>query len=379
MGRNIPFLRGGKRNYLVQFLDGKQLKESKFYFRVIHNRQITVRIAITADPFIPVPPINYGGIERIIHFLVEGLAKRGHEVVLVAHAESKINGSLIKYPPLKDGVSGHIRNIFAINKLKSWKPDIIHSFSRLAYLLPFFGSSVPKLMSYQREPTISQIKKASFISKQKSLSFTGCSDYITKQIAPFASCYTVYNGVDINSYTFKKEVKHDAPLVFLGRIEPVKGTHIAVEAALATNKRLVIAGNIPSEHKEYFKQQVKPYLSQTITYIGPVNDEQKNELLGTASAFLMPIEWNEPFGIVMAEALACGTPVIGYKRGAVSEVVQHGINGFLADDFDSLCSYIIKSQELSRSEARKSAEERFSNKIIIDNYIEVYHHLHNKY
>src|SRR5215207_4312583 len=104
-----------------------------------------MKIAITSDPFIPVPPINYGGIERIIHFLAEGLAQRGHEVVLVAHADSRVTVPLIKYPPLNEGISGHIRNVLTINKLKGWKPDILHSFSRLTYLFPFLGTGLPKL------------------------------------------------------------------------------------------------------------------------------------------------------------------------------------------------------------------------------------------
>lgn len=337
-----------------------------------------MKIAITSDPFIPVPPVNYGGIERIIDFLADGLAKKGHEVVLVAHADSKVNVPLIKYPPLKEGITGHISNIATINKLKSWKPDIIHSFSRLAYLLPFLGSGVPKLMSYQREPTISQIKRTVALSKKGSMAFSGCSNYITDQIKPYAPSFTVYNGVDLNIYTFQSCVEADAPLAFLGRIEPIKGTHIAVEAARATGRKLIIAGNIPTEHTAYFEEKVKPYLNERIEYIGPVNDTQKNELLGKSAAFLMPIEWDEPFGIVMAEALACGTPVIGYKRGAVPEVVEHGVNGFIADDFNALCAYISKSETLSRAAARRSAEEHFSSEVIIDRYLDVYRTLINK-
>lgn len=337
-----------------------------------------MKIAITSDPFIPVPPVNYGGIERIIDFLAEGLAKKGHEVVLVAHADSKVNVPLMKYPPLKEGIKGHLDNVLTINKLKDWKPDLVHSFSRLAYLLPFLGSDVPKLMSYQREPTISQVRKAVKFSKKNTLAFTGCSNYISDQIKPFASSFTVYNGVDLEKYKFQSAVEDDAPLVFLGRIEPVKGTHIAVEASKATGKKLLIAGNISSEHQPYFEEKIAPHLDEKIKYVGPVNDVQKNELLGKAAAFLMPIEWDEPFGIVMAEALACGTPVIGYRRGAVPEVVEHGVNGFIADSFNSLCSYILKSASLSRRDARKSAEKSFSSEVIIHRYLDVYQSLINK-
>ncbi len=297
-----------------------------------------MRIAITADPFIPVPPPNYGGIERIIHFLAEGLESCGHEVMLVAHADSTAKVALIKYPSPENGLSGHFKNVLTIHKINKWKPDVIHSFSRLAYLLPFLRSNIPKLMSYQREPTISQIKKAASFSKKNTLCFTGCSNYISNQIKPFAPAYTVYNGVDIGIYDLVNEVPLDAPLIFLGRIEPIKGPQEAIAAALATGKDLIIAGNIPDEHVGFFNKEIKPFLGKQIQYVGPVNDQQKNKLLGSASAFLMPIFWNEPFGIVMAEAMACGTPVIGYPKGAVSEVVTHGVDGFLANNFEDLCS-----------------------------------------
>ena len=331
-----------------------------------------MRIAVTADPFIPVPPINYGGIERIIHFLVEGLAKRGHEVVLIAHAESKVNVPLIQYPPLKENIAGHIKNALTINRLKAWKPEVIHSFSRLAYLLPFSGSQVPKLMSYQREPTITQIKKVVRFFKNGTIAFTGCSAYISNQIKPYAPSYAIFNGIDLNIYTFKALVEKEAPLVFLGRIEPVKGTHIAIEVAQRTKKPLIIAGNIPQEHQAYFDQKVKPHLDEKIQYIGPVNDAQKNEMLGKASAFLMPIEWNEPFGIVMAEAMACGTPVIGLKRGAVPEVVIDGYNGFACDTVDELIQAVGKISAIDRRKVREDAEKRFSSEVIIDQYESLY-------
>lgn len=338
----------------------------------------SLKIAITSDPFIPVPPINYGGIERIIHFLVEGLVKRGHEVCLVAHPESKVSSSFIPYPPLENGVKGHIKHILTLNKLKGFQPDIIHSFSRLAYLVPFFRSSTPKLMSYQREPTLSQVQKAVKFSKKGTMAFTGCSKYISDQITPFAPSFPIYNGIDLSIYDFKAEVADDAPLVFLGRIEPIKGTHNAIEIAQKTGRKLIIAGNIPAEYQNYFDSKIKPFLSDRIEYIGLVNDVQKNEILGKAAAFLMPIEWNEPFGIVMAEALACGTPVIGTNRGAVPEVVKNGVNGFFADTVEELVSLTDRVGEIDRAAARKDCEERFSSEKIIDDYLEVYQKLIKK-
>jgi glycosyltransferase involved in cell wall biosynthesis len=331
-----------------------------------------LRIAISADPFIPVPPENYGGIERIIGFLAEGLLARGHQVMLAAHEASTVNVPLIPYPPVKDGQSAFIQNARAIKRLHDWQPDVIHSFSRLAYLLPLLMRKVPKIMSYQREPTLSQIKKALLVSKKGSLTFTGCSDYISNQIKSLGTSQTVYNGVDINKYTFNDRVTADAPLIFLGRIEPIKGTHHAIDTALKTGRKLIIAGNIPNEHMDYYERKIKPHLSGNIQYVGAVNDAQKNELLGKSLAMLMPVDWNEPFGIVMCEAMACGTPVIGFRRGAVPEVIKHNINGFICNTTPEMIKVIDRLGDIDRGKVRRNCEERFSAEVIIDNYIDIY-------
>ncbi|WEK19698.1 MAG: glycosyltransferase family 4 protein [Candidatus Pedobacter colombiensis] len=338
-----------------------------------------MKIAITADPQIPVPPVYYGGIERIIHLLVTELCNQGHEVTLFAHSDSKVCAKLIGYPsPGGNGRIDHLQNSWTINKtILSKKFDLIHSFGRLSYLLPMLPLSIPKLMSYQREPTISQIKKATYLSQKNSLWFTGCSNYITDKIKPHAPAYAIYNAVEMNKYIPQFELPANAPLVFLGRIEPIKGTHIAIQAAIKTGKTLVIAGNISPEHQDYFDQKIKPFLNASITYIGPVNDHQKNELLRNSSALLMPIEWDEPFGIVMAEALACGTPVIGFKRGAVPEIVKHGINGFICSTVDEMAVFINRLPEINRIAVRMDAEARFSSEVMVSQYLKIYANLIN--
>jgi glycosyltransferase involved in cell wall biosynthesis len=332
-----------------------------------------LRIAITADPLIPVPPINYGGIERIIDFLIKGLVNQGHEVVLVAHPDSEVNAQLIPYKNT-EGILGHVRNMLTIAKLKTFKPDVIHSFSRLAYLMPFMFSNVPKLMSYQREPTTSQIIKAVKLAKSNSLSFTGCSAYISNQIKPFATAYTIYNGVDLSIYEASTVFIKDNPLVFLGRIEPIKGTHLAIETAIKSNRKLIIAGNIPNEYQSYFDSQILPKLNDQIIYLGSVNDEQKNKLLRNSSALLMPILWNEPFGIVMAEAMACGTPIIGFNRGALPEVINDKV-GFICSNIEEMINAIDNLQYINRSAVRQHCEHNFGSEVIVNNYINLYQKL----
>jgi len=333
-----------------------------------------MKILLTADPEIPVPPIHYGGIERIIDVLVKGYVDRGHEVTLVAHPDSKVPGRLIPWKGMSSYGLGNTLQNAAILCLHVFREpyDVVHSFSRLAYLTPLLPMRVPKIMSYQREPTLSQIRKASNLAKKGSLVFTGCSDYISGQIKPYAAAVTVYNCVPIQRYDFQASVANDAPLCFLGRIEPIKGTHIAVEVAQKSRRRLIIAGNIPPEGVEYFEEKIKPHLNDRIEYIGPVNDEQKNRMLGKSAAFLMPIQWNEPFGIVMAEAMACGTPVLGFPSGSVPEVVDDGKTGFICKDVHDMVAKIALLSRICRKEVRTAAEVRFSDKTIVDNYLTLY-------
>lgn len=327
-----------------------------------------MKIVITADPFIPVPPLLYGGIERIVDSLCKGYAARGHEVHLIAHQDSVTAGTLHAYPPS----AGSIRNILLFNKIKQLNPDVVHSFSRLAYLLTLLPSKINKVMSYQREPTISQIKKAALIAKKGTLHITGCSDYISNQIKPWCPSSTIYNGVEREKYSFTPSVEEDAPLVYLGRIEPIKGTAEAIRIATETGRRLIIAGNIPTEYQDYFDEKVKPFLNNRIVYIGPVDDVQKHEMLSKAAAFLMPILWNEPFGIVMAEAMACGVPVIGFRRGSVPEVVEDGVTGFIADGIDGAVEAVNKLKSISREAVYDSFLKRFEMNVIIDQYLNLY-------
>lgn len=339
-----------------------------------------LKIAVIADPELPVPPLFYGGIERIIAMLVEGYISQGHHVTLFAHSDSVTDAILFPYKgKSSSGKIDTIKNSFLINReLLTNAYDVVHSFGRLIYLLPQMPSRIPKLMSYQREPTIAQVKKAIRLAKNNTLAFTGCSEYISKQIAPYAPSFSIFNGVDLKKYNFKAEVEIDAPLVFLGRIEPIKGAHIAIEVAKQANKKLIIAGNIPSEYRTYFDTQIKPQLDEQITYVGAVNDSQKNELLGNALGFLMPIEWNEPFGIVMAEAMACGTPVVGFNRGSVPEVIIHGQNGFICNTIEQMIDYINQINTLDRNMVRKDAEKRFSKDVIVNQYLNLYYKMINE-
>lgn len=335
-----------------------------------------MKIALTADPFIPVPPRLYGGIERMIDILIRHYLKKGHQVSLFAHAASVTEAHLFPYATEGNSLADIFRNIRLIWKeLQGSDYDVLHSFGRMAYMAPVMPQKQLKIMSYQREPTIGQIRRSQHLARKNSLFFTGCSDYISRQISPYAHCSTIYNCAEKDKYRFTAQLNADAPLVFLGRIEPIKGVEQAIALAQRTQKKLIIAGNVPRGQEEYFRERIQPHFGPSVMYAGPVDDEQKNDLLNHALALLFPIQWNEPFGIVMVEAMACGTPVIAFGRGAVPEVISHGINGFYADTIEELAGYIEQVGKLSRQTVRIMFENKFSAEVIGDEYLALYKRL----
>ena len=334
-----------------------------------------MRFAITADPELPVPPKLYGGIERIIDLLVRGLVARGHEVTLFAHPESVTAGCLVPWRgrASRSGIDTFRNARTLAQHITGGGFDLVHSFSRIAYLLPLLPLAIPKLMTYQRAISPRSVRLGNLLSRG-SLEFCAVSQkMIEGEAGRHGRWHVVYNGVGMETYTFVPEVPADAPLVFLGRIEHIKGTHLAIDVARRTGARLIIAGNIPDKHLGYFERRVAPHLDgERVRYVGPVDDAQKNALLGRARALLMPILWEEPFGIVLAEAMACGCPVIGLDRGAVAEVVEHGVTGFVVKDVGAMIAAVGRVGKLDRRAARARADAMFSDAAVVEGYLSVY-------
>lgn len=339
-----------------------------------------MRVLITADPYLPVPPLGYGGIERVVALLVDELVRRGHDVTLVAHPDSRTGATLVPYgcPPHR-GAFDRARELAQVGAAlwaRRRDIDVIHSFGRLAALAPLLPHAVPKVQSYQRAIPWSGVEKAVRLAGA-SLQFTSCSVALSAAADPgrHGTWHTVYNPVDTARFDARPAVADDAPLVFLGRLEAIKGVGEAVAIARAANRRLVIAGNrVDSDDgRRYFDEVVAPAIDgRAVTWIGEVDDARKNALLGTAAALLMPIRWDEPFGIVMIEALACGTPVIGFARGSVPEVIRDGETGFVCADVEAAAAAVARLPRLSRTRCRREAEDRFGVAPIVDAYERVY-------
>jgi glycosyltransferase involved in cell wall biosynthesis len=332
-----------------------------------------MKVALTADPEIPVPPEFYGGIERIVDLLAAGLSDRGHEVTVFAHPASQPKAELCGWPGARSGSPADvIRNARKLAiETRRRQFDVVHSFSRIAYLTPILAAAVPKIMSYQREITRRAVSLGLRLSGG-SLSFTAVGQAMIDRARPPGHWTVVPNGVPLERFDCNDFVSEQAPLVFLGRVEPIKGAHTAIEVARRTGVSLVIAGNIEPQHQAYFDARIKPQLCDAIRFVGPVDDRSKNTLLGGARAFLMPIQWDEPFGIVMIEAMACGTPVIALDRGAAREVIDHGRTGFVCGSIEDMVDAVARAPELDRRACRREVSLRFSADAIVSQYEALY-------
>jgi glycosyltransferase involved in cell wall biosynthesis len=336
-----------------------------------------MRILLTADPGLPVPPSGYGGVERIIDSLVGEYQRKGHTVGLLAETGSSCKAdSLFAWPtsaarPRPASFDGAV----ALSRcVRSFEPDVLHSFSRLAFMVPQMPRALPKIMSYQRHAGGGQIRLASLLS-HGTLRFTGCSDFICSMGRKSGGKWnTVHNFVDLGKYSFQATVDADAPLVFLSRIESIKGPDIAIEVARASGRRLILAGNKPKAGPElaFWNERIEAKLGRDgVEWIGEVNDAQKNELLQKAAALVVPIQWDEPFGIVFVEALACGTPVITCARGAAPEIIKQGHTGFFIHDVESGAAAVAKLGSVSRKTCRESAEKEFGSTSCAAQYLEI--------
>lgn len=324
-----------------------------------------------------IPVEGYGGHERLVEMFAKEYTRLGHEVHLLITTGSHVPGCTVHglgkkgFPPKKSDARKTIPRAWKFLRKHRNDFDLIHNFGRLIYLLPVLNNRAKKIMTYGREITARNIK---YILKlpHRNLVFTGCSQNLVDRANVPGNWHAVYNAIEFDKYNCTDNLPEDAPLMFLGRIEKIKGCHTAIAVAKETGNKLIIAGNISplADEQEYYEKEIKPFIDgDQITHVGSVNDEQKNYWLGKSKALLFPIEWNEPFGIVMIEAMACGTPVIANNCGSVNEVVDEGITGFKVSDKETMKQALQQVAGISRNACRKKAEERFDVKVIAQQYL----------
>jgi glycosyltransferase involved in cell wall biosynthesis len=339
-----------------------------------------MKILISVDPEIPVPPLSYGGVERLVDGLAEAYKDLGHEVYLLAHHESTCTHVKARYAwPARHsrGIFNILKNAISLLKIiRLIKPDAVHSFSRLLYMYPsFLTCSVPFLQTYGRFINPVSTTLASLVAGKKLL-YTSAAAHMLNHLKRFRHKFKpVYNFTNTHFYTpdIPVEKKH---LLFLGRIEDIKGTAECIAVALSTGIPLVIAGNIQPGHEAFFREKIEPHLQDPlIRWVGPVNDEQKRELLRQSKVLLFPIKWEEPFGIVMIEAMACGVPVIAFRRGSVPEVIEDGVTGFIVDNVEEMIEAVNRIGSIDQAKVREVCTDRFAQEKISKQYINLLENL----
>ena len=290
-----------------------------------------MRVALVSPPFLPVPPQRYGGTELFIAQLAEGLKNAGIEVVVYTNGESTVGvETRWLYEQSQWPISGEVFDNLKDFNHSSWAIadaahdcDIIHLHNVSGLMFSrFLDCRFVYTLHHVHEPTLSGI-----YNFFPDVEFITISDF-QRQYENMPRLRTIHHGIDLNLYRLQNRKQNY--LSFLGRIAPIKGTHIAIEVAKKSGIPLKIAGEVQPIFKDYFEHQIKPHIDgKFIEYVGEADMAAKNELLGDSLAMLFPIQWNEPFGLVMIEAMACGTPVLALPGGAVEEVVGNGISGFV--------------------------------------------------
>jgi glycosyltransferase involved in cell wall biosynthesis len=339
-----------------------------------------VKVLLVMDPYIKVPPAHYGGIERVVADLADGLSKLGHDITLWAAPGSHINGAV--HPFGREGEWtrwSNVRNALTLagRFLGSVsRYDVIHNFGRLAYLAPVLALDVPKIQTYMRTVNPDNMVSARRLGARR-LHYTAVSAAIRDTARPGGGEWSViHNCAAAKRFPFVGDTDPaTAPLVFLGRLDRCKGAHHAITVARRLQRRLIIPGNIsPLPHeRQYYESEIAPRIDgRLVSYIGPVGDEQKRALLGQAAAMLLPVEWEEPFPIVLPESMLCGTPLIAFRRGGVPEGIAHGRTGFLCDNVDQMAAHVSELGTLNRAVVRAEAVRRFSDAAIVSEYARLY-------
>lgn len=338
-----------------------------------------MRIAQVAPLAEAVPPACYGGTERVVHWLTEGLVARGHDVTLFASGDSRTSARLVACAPralrlagVKDTApwnSGLVREV--AQRALQGEFDVVHAhvdhwgfvLSSLAGV-PVVHTLHGRLDDADHHPVYSRASEAVLVS---------ISDSQRTPVPQATWAATVHHGLPLDLFPFSPAPADPPYVLFLGRISPEKRPHVAIDVAQRAGILLRIAAKVDAKDEEYFRQHVEPRLHEPgVEFLGEVGDEEKARLLGGARALLFPIDWPEPFGLVSIESLACGTPVVARPCGALPEVVEDGRTGFLARSDDELVRALGRVGELDRRECRAAFERRFSRERMVEDYERVY-------
>jgi glycosyltransferase involved in cell wall biosynthesis len=335
-----------------------------------------MRIGLVAPPWAPVPPHLYGGIELVVDRLAQGFAAAGHDVILFTTGDSTCP---VERRWLLEESEGkrigftvpEVRHVLAAYEALS-DVDVVHDHSVLGPLLKELHSDAPVVTTVHGE--LNGELRDIYARSAKSSAIVAVSHAQRKPAPELPIARVIHHGIDVADFPFG--TSDGGHLLFLGRLSPDKGAGRAIEVARKANVPLLLAGKMREPwERDYFEARVAPYLSDEIQYLGEVGHARKLELLAGARALLFPIRWNEPFGLVMIEALACGTPVLAFPEGAAPEVVEDGKTGFLCHDEAEMAEAVGRLPQIDRSRCRAAVEGYFSTKRMVREHLELFEEL----
>jgi len=333
-----------------------------------------MRVALIASPFIPVPPVEYGGTELFIADLACGLQSLGVDVVVYTNGESTIAAekrwlfAKSQWPIRPGDELAQLKEI----EHTTWAMqdafascDIVHLNSVLGLPCARF-SPLPVVYTLHHA---TDTQRSAAYSRLAGVHYVCIShDQCNRENLPLLQ--TIHHGIDLAKYQLKSEKQQY--LSFIGRIAPIKGTHLAIDIAKGADIPLKIAGEVQPTYRDYFEVKIKPQIDgKFVEYVGRADLAAKNELLGNSMAMLFPIKWDEPFGLVMVEAMACGTPVLALRAGSVPEVVKEGVSGHVSRRIDDLVKR-ARNLDFVPANVRQYAELNFSKERMAREYRDLY-------
>ncbi len=335
-----------------------------------------LRIAQIAPPWFPVPPVGYGGIELVVSYVADGLVDRGHDVTMFASGDSKTKARLESF--WEEAIPYQITQVYPdlIHVLQAYyradEFDIIHDHSGM--IGPAIGSFVDTPVLFTLHGVAADHLKTLHHTISPRIYYNSISDEQARQYGDLNFIGTVYNGIDPSLYPLVGWEDKENYLLFLGRVSQLKGTHLAVKVARELGLPIKLVTKIHTEdEKEYFKEYVEPLMDDSVELIGEVDIETKAALYGRARATMFPIQWAEPFGLVMIESMATGTPVVAIRDGSVPEVMVDGVTGFIVENsLDELIAATKRVEEIDPVACRRHVEEHFTVEKQVDAYEEAY-------
>jgi glycosyltransferase involved in cell wall biosynthesis len=341
-----------------------------------------MRIAQVAPLYESVPPTLYGGTERVVSYLTEELVRLGHEVTLFASGDSQTKAKLIAACPralwrdadCRETLPHHVRLMELVFEDVS-RFDVIHFHCDYLHL-PLLRRCPPCPSVTTLHGRLHAPDLAPLLSAYPEVPLVSISND-QRRLLPDANWQaTVYHGLPRDLHVLRERAGDY--LAFLGRMSPQKRVDRAIEIALGSGMKLKIAAKIYPEERAYFQETIEPLLRKSkrlVEFVGELGGRRKDELLGNARALLFPIDWPEPFGLVMIEAMACGTPVIGWRNGSVPEVITDGVTGFVVDNIDDAIRAVGRVADLSRRACRETFKNRFDAARMAVDYMGVYRHV----